>query len=298
MFFKKHHIVIFKDGGQGESKRYRIRLGLLSLVALFACILLVGNIWLAQEYVKNSHLQSKLENAEKTMAEQTTQLLLLNNKIESLNISFARIEKFDAKMRHMLELNSDLGQVDRSRDGEKLAGALPLHRPTLMARRMQSFLDLLEGDMLLEEVNQQELLQALRLKQKALSTSPSIWPLRGRINSSFGYRNAPFTGKRSFHKGIDIKGTIGAPIVASAAGTVTKSGYSGAYGILVEINHGGGIITKYSHMQNATVKVGDKVKRGDMVGRVGMTGRTTGPHLHYEVVVNGVPRDPMKYMFD
>ncbi len=298
MFFQKHHIVIFKDSGQGESKRYTVRLGILSLIILFACILLAANAWLLREYYHSRQLQSKLDEYENIFEEQNTQLLALQSKIEQVHTAFSRVERFDAKMRHMLELNTDLGNVDHSREEENLTGALPLHRPNLMARRMQSFLHLLEEDIHLEEVNQQELLQALRVKQKALSTSPSIWPIRGRINSSFGYRNAPFTGRRTFHKGIDIKGTMGAPIVASAAGVVTKSGYSGAYGILVVINHGGGIITKYSHMQNATVKVGEKVKRGDMVGRIGMTGRTTGPHLHYEVVVNGVPRDPMKYMFD
>ncbi len=198
----------------------------------------------------------------------------------------------------MLELDTKLGNVQNDNYEDILTTPPPVHRPNLMARRMQNFLRLLDEDIHLEEVHQQELLQALRSKQKALSTSPSIWPIRGRINSSFGYRRAPFGGHRSFHKGIDIKGTVGAPVVATAAGVITRAGYNGAYGICVDIDHGAGIITKYAHLQLATVKVGQQVKRGEMVGRIGMTGRTTGPHLHYEVVVGGVPRDPMKYILD
>ncbi len=298
MFFKKHHIVIFSRGAQGENKRLDLHLWLLCLAALFMLALLVGNIWLLKEYFSTRHLPSQLEAAEKSLEEQHVRLLSLQTKIQDISRNFSRVERFDAKLRQMFDVDSKLGSVQSSNEKDAFNSPLPVHRPNLMARRMQNFLTLLEGDIHLEEVHQQELLHALRNRQKSLSTSPSIRPLHGRINSSFGYRRAPFGGHRSFHKGIDIKGTIGAPIVATAAGTVTRAGFNGAYGICVDIDHGGGIVTKYAHLQLATVKVGAHVKRGDLIGRVGMTGRTTGPHLHYEVVVNGVPRDPVEYFLD
>ncbi len=298
MLFGKHHIVIIKNNAQSESKNFRMRLWPLYLAGLLSCLLLASTLWLLGEYIHSRHLNNQLEQSKSALEDQNVQLLNLHSKILELSENFKRVERFDAKIRQMLDLNSELGSVDTTRHEDFLNTPLPIHKPNLMARRMQNFLNLLEHDIQLEEVNQQELLKSLRIKEKALSRSPSIWPLRGRINSSFGYRRAPFGGHRSFHKGIDIKGAIGAPIVASAAGTVTSAGYDGAYGIVVTVDHGAGVVTKYAHMQMATVKTGQQVKRGDTVGRVGMTGRTTGPHLHYEVVVGGVPRDPMKYILD
>ena len=101
-----------------------------------------------------------------------------------------------------------------------------------------------------------------------------------------------------FHKGLDITNRIGTPIIVPAQGIVTLSGRDGAYGFSVEINHGSGIVTKYGHMQRCAVQEGQWVKRGEIVGYVGMSGRTTGPHLHYEVRLNGVPVDPMRYILE
>ncbi len=296
MFLGKHHIVIFRDGG--KSRKFRVRIWFMCVIGVIVLGFLVGNVFLVKEYLANRHLKSQIEDKQKTIDEQAAQLISIAGKIQLISRDVLRIERFDAKIRHMLDLNTKLGTVDRSRDEDSITSSLPLHRPSLMARRMQRFLQLLSEDINLEEVNQQEILQAMRVMESKLSTKPSIWPLHGRINSSFGYRRAPFGGRRSFHKGIDIKGRVGAPIVASAMGTVTQAGFSGAYGIVVTIDHGGGFITKYAHMQSASVSVGQKVKRGEMVGRVGMTGRTTGPHLHYEVRVGGVPVNPIKYMLE
>ncbi len=297
MFFHKHHIVIIKSDAQGQSRKFRFRLWPLLILAFVFVGLLASTLWLGAQYIQHRHIDAQLQLSQEKVEDQNAQLFSLRQEIQDLTQNFRRIERFDAKIRQMLDLNADLGSVES--DNEDITSTpLPLHKPSLMARRMQSFLSQLGNDMELEEVNQQEVLKALRLKEKSLSTSPSIWPVRGRINSSFGYRRAPFGGHRSFHKGIDIKGAMGAPILASAAGVVKSAGYDGAYGIVVVIDHGGGVVTKYAHMQIASVKAGQRVKRGETVGRVGMTGRTTGPHLHYEVVVGGVPRDPIKYMLD
>ena len=116
------------------------------------------------------------------------------------------------------------------------------------------------------------------------------------ITSEFGPRRDPFLGVMAMHTGIDFRGASGDPIRATAAGTVTKAGREGGYGLMVEIDHGGGLTTRFAHMSRIRVDVGDSVKVGDVVGLVGSTGRSTGPHLHYETRVNGDAVNPMTYL--
>ena len=132
-----------------------------------------------------------------------------------------------------------------------------------------------------------------------LSSTPSIWPVKGFISSGFGPRRSPFTGRLSMHKGIDIAGPDGTPIVATADGIVIRSEFNKyGFGNLIVINHGYGFSTKYGHLQKLTVKVGDRVKRGQVIAYRGNTGRSTGTHLHYEVNINNVPINPLNYIVD
>jgi murein DD-endopeptidase MepM/ murein hydrolase activator NlpD len=134
-----------------------------------------------------------------------------------------------------------------------------------------------------------------------LERVPSLRPVPshlGRLTSRFGRRIDPINHRLSQHNGIDIAANRGTPIYASARGVVTSSGYENQLGNIVRIDHGNRIETWYAHMDALTVKVGQTVERGEQVGTVGTTGRTTGPHLHYEVHVNGVPVDGRKYIGD
>jgi|HigsolmetaAR203D_1030402.scaffolds.fasta_scaffold00393_6 murein DD-endopeptidase MepM/ murein hydrolase activator NlpD len=127
--------------------------------------------------------------------------------------------------------------------------------------------------------------------------TPSIWPLdKRRITSSFGYRKDPFTGRASYHSGIDLDGNTGDRVYATADGQVIHAQYDTGKGYNIIINHGGGIKTHYMHLSKIIVKKGDKVQKGDVIGHVGSTGRSTGSHLHYEVIKNGTPVDPRPYM--
>jgi len=119
---------------------------------------------------------------------------------------------------------------------------------------------------------------------------------RGWVSSYFGYRTDPFNGRIAHHDGIDLAGKNGSEIIAVASGVVTWAGKRYGYGNLVEINHGNGYVTRYGHNANIDVKVGDTVKKGDTVARMGSTGRSTGPHVHFEVIRNGKVVDPMKYI--
>jgi len=129
-----------------------------------------------------------------------------------------------------------------------------------------------------------------------LASAPSLWPVQGLVTSSFGERQDPFNGEGAFHKGIDIAAPIGQPIRATADGTVVIAGMAGGYGREIRIDHGHGISTVYGHMSAFAVTAGEDVKRGEVIGYVGSSGRSTGPHLHYEVRVRDTPVNPHKYL--
>jgi murein DD-endopeptidase MepM/ murein hydrolase activator NlpD len=126
--------------------------------------------------------------------------------------------------------------------------------------------------------------------------TPSIWPVHGWISSTMGWRRDPMTGEADYHGGLDIAADRGQPVYATAAGTVTFSRYQGAYGNLVVVDHGFGLETRYGHLSAFEVAAGDRVQRGDVVGRVGATGRATGNHLHYEVVANSRLLNPLQLL--
>lgn len=126
--------------------------------------------------------------------------------------------------------------------------------------------------------------------------TPSMWPAYGWLSSGMGPRRDPITGGPDYHSGLDIAGDRGQPVYATAAGTVRRVGYEGAYGNLIVIDHGFGLETRYGHLQRFLVRPGSKVQRGDTIGLIGATGRTTGYHLHYEVVANGRLINPLQLL--
>jgi murein DD-endopeptidase MepM/ murein hydrolase activator NlpD len=134
-------------------------------------------------------------------------------------------------------------------------------------------------------------------RQEALAgATPSIWPTFGWLTGTFGGRSDPFTGEPAFHQGLDISTDKGAPVYATANGTVRSAAYSGEYGNLVVLTHDFGLSTKYGHLSKFNVKAGDTVRRGDVIGYVGSTGRSTGSHLHYEILANGKLLNPLQLL--
>jgi murein DD-endopeptidase MepM/ murein hydrolase activator NlpD len=133
---------------------------------------------------------------------------------------------------------------------------------------------------------------------RSLVTVPIRKPIAGEIDitSTFGARTDPFLRIPAMHTGIDFRGETGDPIFATAAGMVTAAGWSGGYGRMVEVDHGNGLATRYGHLSQITVGVGERVKVGQEVGRMGSTGRSTGPHLHYETRIDGEAVDPQKFL--
>lgn len=144
----------------------------------------------------------------------------------------------------------------------------------------------------------QDVLSSLSKRKSLLQSVPTNIPVKGWITSGFGYRTSPFTGKKTPHKGLDVAAPVGTPIHAPADGVVVFSGKKSGYGNFVMLAHGFGIATHYAHCAELLATVGQRVKRGDQIGTVGMTGRTTGPHLHYEVTVNGQRKNPRNFILE
>jgi murein DD-endopeptidase MepM/ murein hydrolase activator NlpD len=129
-----------------------------------------------------------------------------------------------------------------------------------------------------------------------MAEAPNLWPVEGRITGSFGERIDPFNGEGAFHRGIDISTAFGTRVLAPADGIVLFAGTENGYGRLIEIDHGHGFITRYGHLSSFAVNAGQRVSRSQVIGYVGMSGRSTGPHLHYEVWVHNSPVNPYKFL--
>lgn len=297
MLFGKYHIVILREGKSG-SRHVRVRGWLVLLLLLPLVSLLVANLWLVRSWRDSGELALRLEQSQQAVEEQRRQFLGLTGDVAAVSRDLQRVLRFDAKLRIMMNMESDPAEAGAGLSDFSQV-YLPMYRQELASRKMREFLDRLARATRLEEVNQQDLLRVLRERRDTLANMPSIWPLNGFVSSSFGMRASPFGGaSHRFHKGLDITSRTGTPIVAPAQGEVVMAGPDGAYGNSVEINHGSGLVTKYAHMQRYTVRQAQWVKRGEIIGYVGSSGRTTGPHLHYEVRLNGTPVNPMRYILE
>jgi len=133
-------------------------------------------------------------------------------------------------------------------------------------------------------------------REALAAATPSIWPVAGWLSSTFGSRNDPFTGSRDFHAGLDISADYGQPVRATATGAVTSARHSGDFGNLVVLDHGFGISTRYGHLSRFAVAEGQQIHKGDIVGYIGSTGRSTSPHVHYELLLNGRPANPLRLL--
>ncbi len=142
----------------------------------------------------------------------------------------------------------------------------------------------------------EELLKKTEYLLENIKYIPLGYPVYGRITSKFGMRIDPFNGRWAFHSGVDIKGRVGTPVRATACGVVEKVGYNRGYGRFVVVRHGNGFSTLYAHLCRIKVRKGERVERGEVIGLMGNTGRSTGPHLHYEVRVGNKPVNPLKFM--
>jgi murein DD-endopeptidase MepM/ murein hydrolase activator NlpD len=198
-------------------------------------------------------------------------------------------ERIDSKARNIRSVLADLGVAIAKTPGNSATGG-----PWVPIRPPQPGADAFE--------RQLDRIKVARLQidgyAHALLAVPVRKPVIGDVetNSPFGVRRDPFLGRPAIHTGIDLRGDAGEPVRATATGSVTIAGRRGGYGNMVEVSHGNGLATRYGHLSEIDVKVGQTVRIGEVVGKIGSTGRSTGPHLHYETRINGEAVDPQKFL--
>ena len=244
-----------------------------------------------------------LERQKLEIEGQRTQIQSFANEINRLKKSLMTLNEFEQKIRIMANLEHKTDQASLFAVGGSMPDDLDPNMPLnkdhdRLLRNMHTHIDQVQQASTVQEDSFATLLKSLENKRNLLASTPSLRPTDGWISSDFGYRISPFTGRREFHNGLDIATREGTPIIAPANGVVTYAGPKWLMGNMVTIDHGYGMVTQYGHIKELIAKKGDRVKRGQTIALVGNTGRSTGPHVHYIVRLNGVPVNPEKYILD
>ena len=302
MSLKRLTIIIVPEQGR-RVKQFKIP----KIIAFISIFLVAGvaaaAILLARDYLSLRAKVPILERLRKENAYQKRQFLHLARRIDQINQKMCELKEFDRRLKVMVNLETAEDPSDKTGVGGSDQTLLALAKTRAqdnraLVRAMHEAIDDLDAEIALGKKEKEDLDKFLENQKMLLASTPSIWPTRGWLSSGFGYRISPFTGQREFHKGIDISTRMKAPIVAPANGIVTRIAWDHGYGRILTVAHGHGIITRYAHLSKVLVKKGQYVKRGETIALVGNTGRSTGPHLHYEVLLNGMPVNPLRYILN
>jgi murein DD-endopeptidase MepM/ murein hydrolase activator NlpD len=234
-----------------------------------------------------------------------SQLKSVRERIEHIGVTLDRVERFDQKLRAITLLSDpqrNLAMGPTESEPGVAAPAVETQFTELASvespKALAGKLDRLSAEATRQEQSLQELQAYFQDQKSLLASTPSLWPTRGWVTSDFGQRLDPYTADRVMHAGMDIAAPHGKEVQSPSDGTVVFAGLEGGYGNVIVIDHGYGIKTRYGHLAKMLVKAGDRVKRGTPIAAVGNTGRSTGPHLHYEVRVNGIPQNPRKFILE
>lgn len=302
---KKWNVMIVPNSPGREILSFHLSLRLLSIAGItaaslfiltLAIILYTGHKWQKAKSTQITHLQSEIEARDAELSQ--------------LNREFGILEELEDKLRTIAGLKPrERSKFDTAAGGqggpdwEASAGDLsvqPLAYGLTEPATQRSMQELLDGSLEIKD-SFAEVLDVFERESARLSSIPSINPVASQeawISSGFGYREDPISGKRRFHEGSDIVAPRGTPVIAPADGIVAFSGWRDGMGRMIEIEHGYGYSTVYGHNDKLLVKKGDIVKRGDLISHVGSSGRSTGPHLHYEVRLDGRLVNPYKYLVE
>ncbi len=295
----RRYTVIIADRSSGVVRRATISLRPLiaSVVAVLAVPILIGlgARWsalgeLAQMRASTAVLEVENGSYRAATGELTGQIQSLEEVIDDLG---TRATVDPAQARAMQKLPAVV--KSRAAGGSSLNAAvselskLPINSPEDTFGVLR---DLLQG----LETRLSSVRPVIERREALAGATPSIWPAHGWLTGTFGGRSDPFTGEPGFHQGIDISTEKGDPVYATADGTVESAAYTGDYGNLIQIRHAFGLKTRYGHLSGFKVKAGQTVKRGEIIGYVGSTGRSTGAHLHYEILANGQLINPLQLL--
>lgn len=297
----RRYTFIVADRSSGVVRRATISLRpvLVTACAILAVPILIGlgAAWKAKSSVVDleaSHAALEIENASYRAATEA-----LSGQIESLQSAVTDLGARSALDPNLARAMEKLPSLVKARamgggtDVQKTTAAqkalVAMTAPEDTFGLLRTLLESLESRLHVVRTN-------VERRNALAAATPSIWPAHGWLSSTLGMRRDPLTGDPDFHSGLDIAGEKGQPVYATASGTVAHVGYQGAYGNLIVLDHGFGLETRYGHLAAYKVRVGDKVKRGDVIGNVGATGRATGYHLHYEVLANGKLLNPLQLL--
>lgn len=283
----------------------RLFCGMVIGCLLLVCYGVYDYISIKWTYPDALVLESEISGLKSEIDIREQQIAMFQIKIDALQLKLIRLNQMDHKIRSDADADAD--------DPEPLWFPLTgIGGPyTQTTRSLDTNVDDYQVliDNLMERMEQLDhaamkrseefllLWGAIKEIKQIRESTPSIRPVQGgAVSSGFGYRRSPFSRIREFHSGVDIAHRNGAPVYATANGTVIYCGYHGSLGKTVAIDHGFGIITRYAHLSTIAVTTDKQISQGDVIGKVGSTGRSTGPHLHYEVRVNDIPVDAAKFM--
>jgi len=297
---KKFYTVLVLPDASSQIRKFHIAKPLLGALAVAASLIFVAFLFFIYQAVSLNGHMLELRRLRVTASQQAHLL----EKIDRLGNEMVRLREFDFRLRTAAGLEAKEGESSflgvggaDSLSSRALMVAAVAHQ-TPSTDNLTKELDRLSREMNDRSKSFQELIDQLEAKRSVLASTPTIWPVKGWLTAGFGYRRSPFTGLRQMHEGVDISNTVGTPVIAPADGLVSYAGPLGGFGNVISIDHGHKISTFYGHLHRQRVSQGERVRRGDIIAFVGTTGRATGPHLHYEIQVNGSAVDPSKYVID
>jgi len=301
LIWKKYTVLIFPQGTTSVKKLtvpklLPLMVGILFLTLVF--LLLGGG------YTYRNHLSrtAETERLRQKVVKQNVQIYALAEKAQRLQTQMALLTMQNKKLRARagVEAESVRGHLPAQGGWDSVETAKdiadPRANPETFIRTLHANLEALLAQASYLEQSQQALDTVFEDERSMLASTPALLPCVGPITSAFGYRQHPITGLREFHSGLDISGPRGTPIRATADGLVIRVVRESGYGLLVVVNHGYGLVTRYGHLSKSLVQPGQRIRRGQMIASMGNSGRSTGSHLHYEVIVHGVPVNPIRFM--
>ncbi len=291
-----HHVPISRSA----ARLGRLSAWGLNLLVVFGVLALIGGAFTVRRQTRNLGSPAHVEAVEGGRAELQTELVNLNQSMESLFQGLLEAQSIAVKARSVVGLHPTPAVADTADLLQSAEVAVAALDDTALASAMLS--SAVQVDEALHEARAlktsfREIVHNMDAEASVWARIPSIPPVNARrISSGFGLRRDPFTGQLAWHKGLDLSSPKGTPVRAPAEGRVLRAGRYHGYGLLVEIDHGNGIHTRYGHNSRLLVHPGQMVRRGQVISYVGQTGRASAPHLHYEVLLHGTEVDPQPYV--
>ena len=296
------NIIIQKESENNVRQWHLNREQYIAMVSAIA-ILLGAFIFISAEYLGNHLYEKRLHKIKNNYVSITKNLQILKERLNEIDENVNQIEEKDLAIRSyagMPEIDKEIRKLGIGGRSIESAKIFDNFAPVINKELATLELDVekLSREVNLELNSYSSIYEKVQEDIRRIAMIPSIRPVEeGYLNSTFGYRNDPIDNVKRFHQGQDITVKTGTPIYAPADGIVKRAYYAGGFGNHIKLQHGAGYTTLYAHLSKIKVKHGQKVKRGDIIGLTGNTGRSTAPHLHYEIHHNGKPQNPLDYFF-